>query len=171
MRKRGIHSIGGKTSRTSTIQSEIQFHVHNTLYARVVNEIRNEAHTHVLSCCLHSLIAASMTWASNSEINDTHTHTQKFICRKVKLDTSVLTWIHGRLPERQSPSNAGCLKEEKRREKNIQYKNKTYNKYNKTLNYTKHLTLVIVDKTELLQTRQGAYHPVGSTINHHCTEK
>ena len=36
-------------------------------------------------------------------------------------------------------------KEEK---KNIQYKNKTYNNYNKTLNYTKHITLVIVDKTE-----------------------
>lgn len=63
-----------------------------------------------------------------------------------------------------------CWLPKKKKKKKI-YKNKTYNKYNKTLNYTKHITLVIVDKTELLQTRQGAYHPVGSTINHHCTEK
>ena len=68
------------------------------------------------------------------------------------------------------PIKCWLPKKRKKKKKKI-YKNKTYNKYNKTLNYTKHITLVIVDKTELLQTRQGAYHPVGSTINHHCTEK
>ena len=48
------------------------------------------------------------------------------------------------------PIKCWLPKKKKKEEKKIyiQYKHKTYNKYNKTLNYTKHITLVIVDKTE-----------------------